>query len=288
MGLRAQVRRRARGVDRTLRARGGRARPCAPRERSRAPSTRAQQRGDGDGDGVRRHRVHVGKVALTHLLATARVVELHHLHVERVFEVGDGRVVEREVSVLADAETTEVESVDAEQRRVPFALAPRRLPRLPRCCGTRRRARVRRAVRVDSAGSSRDGRRRCRRTRPCGSRSRAPSRRGRRARARRGSRTASCRWRTSRCATPRAAIASRRTADACCAAAAPSVRESGRTRTGSASTTIAPSIRPTRTAGARRSWPRASRRSSPRPGRSRSGPRAGRGASPPPPCRGCR
>ena len=83
---------------------------------------RAEQRGNGDGDGVRGHRVDVGEVALAHLLATARVVELHHLDVERVVEVGDGRVVEREVPVLADAEAAEVERMVAEQRGVPLAL----------------------------------------------------------------------------------------------------------------------------------------------------------------------
>ena len=55
--------------------------------------------------------VDVGEVAFAHLLLTAGGVELHDLHVERVVEVGDGRVVEREVPVLADAEAAEIERV---------------------------------------------------------------------------------------------------------------------------------------------------------------------------------
>ena len=58
-----------------------------------------------------RHGVDVGEVTFADLLPTAGGVELHDLHVERVVEVGDGRVVEREVPVLADAEAAEVERV---------------------------------------------------------------------------------------------------------------------------------------------------------------------------------
>ncbi len=57
------------------------------------------------------HGVEVGEVALVDLLAPAGLVELDHLHVERVVEVGHRRIVEGEVAVLADAETAQVERV---------------------------------------------------------------------------------------------------------------------------------------------------------------------------------
>ena len=57
--------------------------------------------------------VDVGEVALVHLLEPARPIELDDLHVEGVVEVGDGRVVEGQMAVLADAEAAEVERVVA-------------------------------------------------------------------------------------------------------------------------------------------------------------------------------
>ena len=52
-----------------------------------------------------------GEVALVDLLAPAGGVELDHLHVERVVEVGHRRVVEGQVAVLADAQAAQVERV---------------------------------------------------------------------------------------------------------------------------------------------------------------------------------
>ena len=69
----------------------------------------------------------VGEVTLADLLATAGPVEHHHLDVERVVEVGDRRVVEREMAVLADPEAAEVEGVAAQ--------AGRRSGRTPRSGG---------------------------------------------------------------------------------------------------------------------------------------------------------
>jgi len=75
----------------------------------------AEECRDGDGDRVGRNRVEVGKVAFADLLTSARVVELHHFHVERIVEVGDRRVVEREMAVLADAEAAQVERIAVQQ-----------------------------------------------------------------------------------------------------------------------------------------------------------------------------
>ena len=91
-----------------LRASGTLAKTCAG----------AQQRGDGDGDRVRRHLVDRREMALVHLLSPACDVELDHLHIDRVVEIGHRRVVEREVAVLADAQAAQVE-------RMPLAAGPR-------------------------------------------------------------------------------------------------------------------------------------------------------------------
>ena len=76
---------------------------------------RPEQRGDGGREREARHGVDVGEVALVHLLEPAVPVELDHLHVEGVVEVGDGRVVEGEMAVLPDAEAAQVEGVGLEQ-----------------------------------------------------------------------------------------------------------------------------------------------------------------------------
>ena len=68
------------------------------------------------------HRGDVGEVSFADLLAPARVVELHDLDVEGIGEVGDGRVVERQVTVLADAEAAQVERVGTKQHGVAVAL----------------------------------------------------------------------------------------------------------------------------------------------------------------------
>ncbi len=84
---------------------------------------RAEQRRDGDGERGGRD-VRVGReVALADLLGSAVGVEAHLLHVEGVLEVGGGRVVEREVAVLADPEAAEVEGVGGQQCGVAVALA---------------------------------------------------------------------------------------------------------------------------------------------------------------------
>ena len=76
----------------------------APRGRWPARGPAAQQRGDGHRDGLRSAPTpSVGEVALVDLLQAARGVELDHLDVQRVVEVGHGGVVEGQVPVLPDA-----------------------------------------------------------------------------------------------------------------------------------------------------------------------------------------
>ena len=138
----------------------------------------------------------VGEVALVDLLAAARRVELDHLDVQRVVEVGHRRVVEGQVAVLADPEAAQVERVLASSSAYrAHSASGRRQP--VEVVGGPRAGRLRRSARGSSAGSRRDGRGRRPRTRPCGRRRRPPrGRTGRRTRARRRRPAGSCRWRT--------------------------------------------------------------------------------------------
>ena len=56
-----------------------------------------------------------GKWPFVDLLEPALPVQLDHLHVEGVVEVGHGRIVEGEMAVLPDAETAQVEGVGSTQ-----------------------------------------------------------------------------------------------------------------------------------------------------------------------------
>src|SRR6185312_13138878 len=58
----------------------------------------------GQSDGGRRNFFEALEPALGGLLATARLVEMHDLDVERVVKIGLGRIVEGEMAVLADAD----------------------------------------------------------------------------------------------------------------------------------------------------------------------------------------
>ena len=135
----------------------------------------AQQRRNRDRQRVGRHRVDIGEVTLPHLLAPAGVVELDDLHVGGIVEVGDRRVVEREVAVLTDPETAEVERMRPQQRCVPVALGVRVGRVAVGSRGTRPGAAARRLARACSGRSRQGGRREDRGTRPCGIRSRVTS-----------------------------------------------------------------------------------------------------------------
>jgi len=71
--------------------------------------SRPQQRRDRHRDRGARDVIKRREVSLADLLAPRRVVELDLLDVEWIVEVCGRRLVEREVSVLTDAETAHVE-----------------------------------------------------------------------------------------------------------------------------------------------------------------------------------
>ena len=79
---------------------------------------RRQQRRDRQGDGVRRRFVERAEVPLAHLLAPRTFVQRDGLDPDRVVEIGEGRIVERQVAVLADAAGAEVGRVGAQQRLI--------------------------------------------------------------------------------------------------------------------------------------------------------------------------
>ena len=91
--------------------------------RHRAEQVRArQQRGDRQRDRMRRDVGKGGKTAIVDLLAAARIVELDRLDRQWVVKVGDGRIVEREVAVLTDAEADDVDRSLAQQLSISAAL----------------------------------------------------------------------------------------------------------------------------------------------------------------------
>ena len=67
---------------------------------------------------MRRDVVERCEVPFLHLLAARSNVEGDDFDVERVGEVGDGRVVEREVAVLAEPAAREIERMRLQQDRV--------------------------------------------------------------------------------------------------------------------------------------------------------------------------
>ena len=130
----------------------------------------AQQPGHRDRDRAGRNVGDGREVAFAHLLELAAIVELDDLDDERVVEVGDRRVVEREVPVLADTEAAEIDRVLLDQARVPrrFALG---IARRPVDVVKVAEPQVRRDPLAHVAlEARRDASARDRRTRPCGSR----------------------------------------------------------------------------------------------------------------------
>ena len=121
MRLAAEERRRARSRDRTLERVAYRNR-LAGFGNDRQDPPGAQERRDGHGDRVRRDVVDRCEVALGHLLAAGSGLERDDLDVERIVEVGDRRIVEREMPVLADAAAAQVERVRAQEVGVALGL----------------------------------------------------------------------------------------------------------------------------------------------------------------------
>ena len=106
------------------------------RAEERAP---AHERGNGQRKRVARDGIERGKTAVVDLLLAAGGVEFDDLHGARIGEVGDGRVVEGDVSVFADAETNDVDRRLREQGRIARALRIR-IVRLARDAVKRRGA----------------------------------------------------------------------------------------------------------------------------------------------------
>ncbi len=138
-------------------------------------ASRTQQRRDRDGDRMGRHVVERREVPLPHLLAPRRELERDDLDVAGIVEVRDGRIVEREVTVLPDAAAAEVQRMRPEQLLVPARLglgiagvALEVVELLQREAGSRR---VRACIAGSSPGATAAGPR----TRPCGRRARAPT-----------------------------------------------------------------------------------------------------------------
>lgn len=83
------------------------------------------ERRNREGEGVLRHAVDGGEAAFADLLLAAGAVELNQFDGARVVEVGDGRVVEGDMAVLADAETAEVDGLCPQQFGVTRAFGER-------------------------------------------------------------------------------------------------------------------------------------------------------------------
>jgi hypothetical protein len=84
--------------------------------------TRSTEGGDRERVGEPRDGIEVWEGAFADLLLAAGFVELDQFDRVRIVEVGDGRIVEGEVSVLADTEATEIDGLGAEERSITRAL----------------------------------------------------------------------------------------------------------------------------------------------------------------------
>ena len=69
---------------------------------------RCQQRRDREGEGVSGHVLDSIEAGIVKLLGTARLIETNDLHLYRVEKIGNGRVVEGEVTVFANPRANDV------------------------------------------------------------------------------------------------------------------------------------------------------------------------------------
>src|SRR6185312_10708118 len=83
------------------------------------PGARAQQTAAGDGKRLRRDVRKCAEVPLPDLLPPAGLIEGHAAHHIRVLKIGDGRIVERDVSVLPKSNKSEVDWSCLQKSRVP-------------------------------------------------------------------------------------------------------------------------------------------------------------------------
>ena len=77
---------------------------------------------DGQGQGMGGHVVKGGKTAIVHLLQAAGLVEGDDLDLQRIGEIGDGRIVEGQVAILANAGADDVDGMGGQEGSVAAAL----------------------------------------------------------------------------------------------------------------------------------------------------------------------
>ena len=75
----------------------------------------AHECGDGEGEGVGGHSFEGVEAAVMDLLLAAEFVEFDEFYESGIVEVGDGRIVESEVGILADAEAGDVDGIFGEE-----------------------------------------------------------------------------------------------------------------------------------------------------------------------------
>src|SRR5215212_1317179 len=103
--------------DRRLNGRGDRCCLARARYMNAEPACPAKDR-DRQGERVPRYIGKGRETAVIYLLVTTRVVEFDDLHELWIFEVGDGRIVESDVPVFANAEANEIDRLFTEHFRV--------------------------------------------------------------------------------------------------------------------------------------------------------------------------
>jgi hypothetical protein len=83
------------------------------------------QGGNGEGVSELGNGFQAWKCTFPHLLLAACIVQLHHFDRMGIVEIRDGRIIEGEVPVLANAKTTEIDGLRAEKVRVAGTLGQR-------------------------------------------------------------------------------------------------------------------------------------------------------------------
>ena len=83
-----------------------------------AEATRLAKHGNGQRERMTRHSVERGKTTVVNLLLAARMIQLDDLYELRVCEIRDGRIVECDVAVFADAHANQINRFFAQQHRV--------------------------------------------------------------------------------------------------------------------------------------------------------------------------
>src|SRR6266849_6894645 len=120
LGLAAEEGRWTGRVDRPRQGRFHRLGFAFLRRNAKHPFCRAKQR-NSEREGVLRDRFEVRKMSLVDLLLAAGHVQFDELDLVRVVEIRDLRIVEGEVSILADAQAAKIDRLCRQQGGVAFA-----------------------------------------------------------------------------------------------------------------------------------------------------------------------